>query len=309
MKLDKPKFWDTDHWFIPILLFPFSLIILFFLFLKKKLINSKKFNVNIICIGNIYVGGTGKTPTTIFLANELTKSKKSPVILKKFYKNQIDEHGLIRNNFQNLILNKSRVEGLLEAEKKNHDIVLMDDGFQDFRIKKDLNIICFNQNQLIGNGFTIPAGPLREPLSSLKRAQIILINGQKDIKFENKLLKINQDLEIFYSSYVPLNIDKFTNKNLIALAGIGNPTNFFNLLEKNNLIIKQKLTFPDHYEFSKSDIRKIINLSKEKDCQIIMTEKDYFKNNLPKDEIFQYLKVSLKINSKEKLINSILKKI
>ena len=309
MKLNKPKFWDTDHWFIPILLFPFSLIILFFLFLKKKLINSKKFNVNIICIGNIYVGGTGKTPTTIFLANELTKSKKSPVILKKFYKNQIDEHGLIRNNFQNLILNKSRVEGLLEAEKKNHDIVLMDDGFQDFRIKKDLNIICFNQNQLIGNGFTIPAGPLREPLSSLKRAQIILINGQKDIKFENKLLKINQDLEIFYSSYVPLNIDKFTNKNLIALAGIGNPTNFFNLLEKNNLIIKQKLTFPDHYEFSKSDIRKIINLSKEKDCQIIMTEKDYFKNNLPKDEIFQYLKVSLKINSKEKLINSILKKI
>ncbi len=309
MRLDKPKFWDTDRWFIPILLFPFSLIILFLLFLKKKFTSSKKFNLNIICIGNIYVGGTGKTPTTIFLAKELTKSKKSPVILKKFYKNQIDEHGLIRNNFQNLILNKSRVEGVLEAEKKNHDIILMDDGFQDFRIKKDLNIICFNQNQLIGNGFTIPAGPLREPLSSLKRAQIILINGQKDIEFENKLLKINQDLEIFYSSYVPLNIDKFTNKNLIALAGIGNPTNFFNLLEKNNLIIKQKLTFPDHYEFSKSDIRKIINLSKEKNCQIIMTEKDYFKNNVPKDEIFQYLKVSLKVNNKEKLINSILKKI
>tara|TARA_B100000963_G_scaffold327733_1_gene315696 strand:- start:9771 stop:10700 length:930 start_codon:yes stop_codon:yes gene_type:complete len=309
MKLNKPKFWETGHWFIPILLLPFSLIVLFLLFLKNKFTKPKKFNVSIICVGNIYIGGTGKTPTSILLANELMNSKKNPVILKKFYKNQIDEHGLIRNNFQNLILNKNRDDGILEAKKRNHDIIIMDDGFQDYRIKKDLNILCFNQNQLIGNGFILPAGPLREPLKSLQKAQVILINGQKDIKFENKLLRINQDLEVFYSSYVPINVNKFTNKNFIAVTGIGNPINFFDLLEKNKITIKKKLIFPDHYEFSKTDIKKIINLSKENNCEIIMTEKDYFKTNMPKNEIFQYLKVSLEINDKEKLIKTILKKI
>ena len=309
MILSKPKFWDNDRWFIAILLLPLSLIVLLVVFLKKKFTYSKKFNSNIICVGNIYIGGTGKTPTSILLANELLKLKKNPVILRKFYKNQLDEHNLIKHYFKDLILNKNRVNGILEAEKKNHDIIIMDDGFQDYKIKKNLNIICFNQNQLIGNGFTFPSGPLRESLSALREAHIVLINGEKNIKFENKLLKINKNLEFFYSSYVPKNIDKFKDKNLIALAGIGNPNNFFKLLEKHNLNIKKKIIYPDHYEFKMADIETITNLSKENNWQVIMTEKDYFKTNIPKNEIFQYLKVSLEIYNKEKLTKSILKKI
>ena len=308
MKLSKPKFWSAGYWFIPILLLPLTSITLFFIFLKKKFIKPRKFNSRIICVGNIFIGGTGKTPTSVLIANELLKHQKNPVILKKFYKNQIDEHSLIKENFKNLILAKNRVDGVLRAEKANHDIVIMDDGFQDIKIKKNLSIICFNQNQLIGNGFVLPAGPLRESLNSMKNAEIALINGGRNDKFENKLLKINPNLKIFYSSYVPKNIDKFKNKKLLAIAGIGNPTNFFKLLENNGLEIKKKLIYPDHYEFKKVDIKYITDLSRENDYQVIMTEKDYFKINVPKNEIFQCLKVSLEIGDKNKLIELILRR-
>ena len=308
MKLSKPKFWSAGYWFIPILLLPLTSITLFFIFLKKKFIKPRKFNSRIICVGNIFIGGTGKTPTSVLIANELLKHQKNPVILKKFYKNQIDEHSLIKENFKNLILAKNRVDGVLRAEKANHDIVIMDDGFQDIKIKKNLSIICFNQNQLIGNGFVLPAGPLRESLNSMKNAEIALINGGRNDKFENKLLKINPNLKIFYSSYVPKNIDKFKNKKLLAIAGIGNPTNFFKLLENNGLEIKKKLIYPDHYEFKKIDIKYITDLSRENDYQVIMTEKDYFKINVPKNEIFQCLKVSLEIGDKNKLIELILRR-
>ena len=130
------------------------------------------------------------------IANELLKYQKNPVILKKFYKNQLDEHNLIKENFKNLILAKNRVDGVLRAEKANHDIVIMDDGFQDIKIEKNLNIICFNQNQLIGNGFVLPSGPLRESLNSMKNAEIALINGSRNDKFE-KAFKNKSQFEDF----------------------------------------------------------------------------------------------------------------
>lgn len=307
MKLSKPKFWDAGYLFFPILLLPITLITLFFIFLKKKFIKPLKFNLSIICVGNIYIGGTGKTPASILIANELLKYQKNPVILKKFYKNQLDEHNLIKENFKNLILAKNRVDGVLRAEKANHDIVIMDDGFQDIKIEKNLNIICFNQNQLIGNGFVLPSGPLRESLNSMKNAEIALINGSRNDKFEKKLSKINPNLKIFYTSYVPKNIDKFKNKQLLAIAGIGNPINFFKLLENNGLEVKRKLIYPDHHEFKEEDIKYITDLSKDNDYQVVMTEKDYFKTNVPKNEIFQCLKVSLEISDKNKFIDLILR--
>ena len=144
MLLNKPKFWDKKNSLLSILFFPISLIVLLYIFLKKKLTKIIKFNIPVICVGNIYVGGTGKTPTSILLANELSRLNKKPVILRKYYKNHIDEHRLIKENFKNLILNKDRVEGIREAEEKKYDSIILDDGFQDYKIKKDLSILCFN---------------------------------------------------------------------------------------------------------------------------------------------------------------------
>ncbi len=303
--INKPKFWDKKKGFYAFLLFPITLLILFFIFLKKKISRVHKFNIPIVCVGNIYVGGTGKTPLSIYLGKELTNLGMKPVILRKFYESHKDEHNLIKNDFENLFLCQSRLEALKELENSNHDIVILDDGLQDYSIKKNLSIVCFNQNQLIGNGLVLPSGPLRENLNSLKSVQIVIINGEKNEKFEKQILKINPELEIIYSRYQPVNIQQFLKKKLFAIAGIGNPENFFNLLKENNLIIEKEIIFPDHHRFSYQEIKGIIDNAKEKNCEIIMTEKDFFKIKDFKLNEINYLKVSLEIHNKDLLINKV----
>ena len=214
MKIFKPKFWDKKLSFFSIILFPLSIITIFFVFLKKKFIKPLSFKIPIICVGNIYIGGTGKTPTSILLAKELSKTGKKPVIIRKYYKNHEDEHNMIKYNFKDLIIGKSRIISLKEAEKNNYNLAILDDGLQDYKIKKNISIVCFNSNQLIGNGFMLPSGPLRESLSTLKNYNLIIINGQKNKKFEEQILNINNRLKIFYSNYKPINIDQFKNDKL-----------------------------------------------------------------------------------------------
>ena len=307
MKLNKPKFWAKQNNFFSIILFPISLIILILIFFKKKFTKTIEFNIPVICVGNIYIGGTGKTPTSIFLANELSKMGKNPVILRKHYNDHIDEYNLIKKYFKNLIIKPNRTDGIKEAVKANHDCVILDDGFQDYKIKKNINILCFNQNQLIGNGLILPSGPLRESFSSIKDANIILINGGENKDFEKKIININNNIEIFYSNYKPINLEQFKNKKLFAIAGIANPENFFQLIEENNLYIEKKLAFPDHYQFTKTEVQNIINEAKNKNCQIIMTEKDYFKIKDYNTNDIDFLNIALEVIEKEKFIKVITK--
>ena len=305
MRLNKPNFWDKKNSFFSILLYPLSLITLLIINLKKKFIKPKSFNIPIICVGNIYIGGTGKTPTSIYIAKQLSLIGFKPAILRKYYKDHTDEYNQIRHYFSNLIINKDRSKGLIIAKKEGYDTVILDDGLQDYKIENNLSIVCFHQNQLAGNGFILPAGPLRENLNRLKSVDIVLINGKKLPEFEKKLLNINKNLKIFYSSYKPRNINQFQNHNLLALAGIANPENFFNLLIQNNLSVQEKLVFPDHYIFTENELKNIIKKAKNKNLKIIMTEKDYFKiNQFDLDEL-NYLKVSLEINQKEDFLNII----
>ena len=306
IKINKPKFWDEKRIsFYSILLLPLTLIAYFIIFLRKIFAKNRKFQIPIICVGNIYIGGTGKTPTSILIAKELERLGVKSAILRKYYKDHIDEYNLIQNSCKNLITNKKRKLGILEAKKKGYKTLVLDDGLQDYDIFKDLSIVCFNLNQKIGNGFIIPSGPLREGLYALKNTNIALLNGDRDQEFEKKLIKINKNLEIYYSYYKPININEFKDHNLLALAGIANPENFFKLLKKNNLSINQKLVYPDHYKFSKEEVVKIIKRADESKLKIIMTEKDFFKVNsfnLPK---LNYLKISLEIKDKENFFNSI----
>ena len=241
MKIIKPKFWEKKQSY-------FLYFITCFLFLqiiikiKNKFISPQSYKLPIICVGNIYLGGTGKTPLVIEIAKEL-KKKNKPAIIKKFYSEHFDEHELINKNVNCLITDKSRRKAIKSAEEKNYDIVILDDGFQDHSIKKDLNILCFNSRQLIGNGMTLPSGPLRESINSVKGSQIIIINGDKNENFEKKILDISKNIKIFYSKYLLTEDSSFKNKNVFAFAGIGNPSNFFYILEKNNFNIKKNLFF------------------------------------------------------------------
>ena len=307
MKFLKPKFWESRNNILVILLRPISLLFYFLTALRKSFISPKKFKIPIICVGNIYVGGTGKTPVSIMIANILKTNNKNPAIIKKYYKDHEDEHKLINNITNSLILNKNRVAALEKAERENFDVGILDDGFQDYTIKKTLNIICFNNRQLIGNGLVFPAGPLRERLSSLERAQIVIINGEKNKIFEEKILNISKNIKIFYSEYLPINIEQFKNKKLFAFAGIGNPNNFFELLSKYNLNVQKKISFPDHYEIKKKEIEQITKEAVNNNLDLITTEKDFYRVKDYGFKDLRYLKVDLKIEEKNKFIAEVLK--
>ena len=305
MRINKPKFWDQKISLFSLILFPFTILVKLIIVFKKRLIKGKEFSLPVICIGNIYLGGTGKTPTAILIANELVKIGKKPCIVRKYYADQEDEYNLIRKHYKYLSINLKRSEAILDAKNKSHDSVILDDGFQDYEIIKDFNIICFNQNQLIGNGMVIPSGPLRESLDALQNAQVVIINGEKSLEFEQKILQYNKNLNIFYSNYYPVNSNEFKKKKLLAVAGIANPKNFFDLLLKEDLEIKKKMIFPDHYQFKKSEIVNIVKYAEERNLQIVMTEKDYFKIKKFNYNEIKYLKIKLKIDNCEKLIKLI----
>ena len=306
MNFLKPKFWDSKNNIPATLLRPVSILFYLLTILKKNLTSEKKFKIPIICIGNIYVGGTGKTPISITIANELKNKQKNPVIIKKYYKNQEDEHKIINENIGYLILNKNRAKAIKKAEKENFNVAILDDGFQDHAIQKNLNIICFNNKQLVGNGLLFPAGPLRENLNSLKKAQIIIINGEKNEAFEKKILNISKNVKIYYSKYLPKNIEQFKKKKLFAFAGIGNPNNFFELLSEYNLNVQKKLAFPDHYEFSRKELQQMIEEAVKNNLELITTEKDFYRVKKHGLKQLKYLKVDLEIQEKNKLINEIL---
>ena len=191
--------------------------------------------------------------------------------------------------------NSYRCKAISEATQNRFNCVVLDDGFQDFSIDRNLDIVCFNEKQLAGNGMTLPAGPLREPFSSLKRCQIIVINGEVNTDFEKKIKKISNNIKIFYTKYLPVNLKKFTNHNLLAFAGIGNPENFFDLLEKNNLKISKKISFPDHYNYTLKELNELITYAEKKNLKIITTEKDFFRINHFQLSQIQHLSVDLQI--------------
>jgi len=313
MKFKKPNFWDyRKPNLISYLLLPFTLPFIinnFFLSLKNKKKRDRR--IKSICIGNIYVGGTTKTPSAITVDKILKKINLKTATIKKFYSDQIDEQELLKKN-TNLYCYNTRKKSIDEAIKDNNDVAIFDDGLQDPSINYDLTFVCFNNSTWIGNGFLMPAGPLREKIDSIKKYDAIFLNGNGENVSNLKLLikKINKDIMIFETQYVPLHIKKFDlEKKYIVFSGIGNPENFKKTLINNNFDIIKEIKFPDHYQYKLSDINKIKILAKKFNAKIITTEKDYIKIDLDYNNGIEFLEVDLIIKNENELINFIKSKI
>lgn len=307
MKILKPRFWDKNyHTFLSIFLFPVSLLYKIAISLRKIIITEKQFSIPIICVGNIYIGGTGKTPVSLKVCKILKELNQNPVIIKKNYKEHQDEISLIKK-YNKIFIAKKREDAINEAINKKFNFAVLDDGFQDLSIKKNLNILCFHSNQKLGNGHLIPAGPLRESLDSLKNCQIILINGKKDSAFEEQLKRYNSGLNFFYYDYFTKNIQAYKNKKLIAFAGIGSPNNFFNFLKTNHLNIVKEISYPDHYEYKENDLENLNKLTNKYKAKLITTEKDYLRINSFVRKRFDYIKIEIRLHEEEKFINLIKK--
>ena len=307
MSFFKPKFWDKNQIsFFALILFPISLIIRLLSLFKYSITKTNQCSIPVICVGNIYLGGTGKTPLCIEVFLILKNLNLNPVFIRKKYNAFQDEFDL-QKKIGPIYQNKKRIEAVKNAIKNNADVAILDDGFQDFSISKNFSIVCFNEKQWIGNGLTIPSGPLRENISALKRSNCVIINGEPNQKIENKIFNETKDIKIFYSKYIAQDINSFKNKKVIAFAGIGNPENFFSLLKENAINVLSEIKFPDHYKYSQNELKNLINKAKENDAILITTEKDYVRIDESYKEKIQYLKIIVEIKNKEEFINEIKK--
>jgi len=308
MKFKKPKFWDYKKPnLLAYVLLPFTLPILIRNFFVNNKTSKNNLKIKTICVGNIYIGGTGKTPLSIKI-NNLIKKKHKSTIIKKFYSDQFDEQKLIEK-YANLICNQKRSIALENAEKEEFRYAIFDDGLQDKSVNYDLRIVCFNSSQWIGNGFLIPAGPLRERINSIKNYDVIILNGNStnNLDIHKEIIKIDKNLKIFEINYKPSNLDEFDrNLNYVAFSGIGNPKNFINTLIQNKFKIVKEFNFPDHYNYRDSDLNKIIDFANTENAEIITTEKDYLKLNKKLSDKIKCLKLELFISDEDKLLNLII---
>ena len=299
MKLIKPKFWKTKN-FISLILYPLSAVTFLINSIKKFSIK-KTFEIKTICIGNIFIGGTGKTSLAIEI-NELLRKKFRTVFIKKDYENQIDEINLL-NNKGKIISSSNREDALLAASKKKYQVAILDDGLQQKNINYNLRIACFNSEYGLGNEFTLPAGPLRENLSVIKNYDLIFLNGEKNNKkILSKFKSINKDLKIFEGKYKPLNLKKFNlKKKYLMFCGIGNPHEFEQTLIKYKFNVSKKIIFPDHHKFSNIDLKKLNYNASRGNLTLITTEKDFFRLNKAQRKNIKFLKIKLEIKNREKL--------
>jgi tetraacyldisaccharide 4'-kinase len=309
MKLKKPKFWDHKKpSFFSYLLLPFSIILGLITKIKSKpkFSNSK---IKTICVGNIYIGGTGKTSLAIKIKEILDKNNIRACFIKKFYPNQTDEQKLLSKNGV-LFSNLKRITALNEAISEGFEVAIFDDGLQDSSIKYDLEIVCFNNLNWIGNGLTLPSGPLRENINNLKSYENVFLNGNEEslIAIKEQIKRINPNININSGKYIPLNIGEFDkDQNYLVFSGIGNHKTFVEMLKNNKLKIVSDLEYPDHYQYSKRDFDEIIINAKKFNAHIITTEKDYLRlENFNRNEIL-YVKSSLVISDEKSLTNKLLK--
>jgi len=275
-----------------------------------------KINAKVISVGNITWGGTGKTPVTAFIADMLAKKNRRVGILIRGYGN--DESELLPKLTSNVpvLVGKDRVKKGQEAiERHLSDTVLLDDGFQYVRLRRDLNIVCIDAAKPFGNGWMIPAGSLREGLCSLKRADIFLItkadlvfNKNKLEKLEKKLKSINRKAVIAKAIHRPLhfykipddekvNIGELQNRELVLVSAIGSPECFEKTILRLGLKINKHFIFRDHHRYTKDDIANIEDYcNKNKLDTVVTTEKDAVKL---KGQKYLVLKVRLEIIENE----------
>ncbi len=280
---------------IKILLLPFSIlyILLFFAVKFSGELKKKRLSVPVVSVGNITWGGTGKTPVVNELVRYVLKRGKKPVVLIRGYGN--DENKLIewKNKGVTVLSGKDRYRNAVNYLKNNKcDIFILDDGFQHWKIERDLDIVLLDSKRPFGNSFPIPSGNMREPFSGLKRADIIIFSNFDEREnftgiWKEKILKINPGARFAKATHSPLyfyspsdiekrmNLKEFENVEAFAFSGIGRPDNFFNML-KNILDLRGTLSFRDHYDYSEKDVEKINRLSRGR--YVFTTEKDYFRN-------------------------------
>ena len=290
--------------------------------IKNVLTKKYKSKLKVICIGNLTVGGTGKTPFAIYIYKVLKKLGYKPVFLTRGYGGLIkgpikvkDTHNfkdvgdeaLLLNKIGPTIVSKDRSLGakLIEEHEDNFNVIIMDDGLQNYQLEQDIKFLLVDKNLKFGNELCIPAGPLREPINQgLIRIDAIVLTGNnnnKDAYFNN----IHNNT-IFNSKVKTIKLPKTKNEKLLAFCGLANSNKFYETLKENGFNVTSTKSFPDHYEYKNEDIDKLILKANKQKLKLITTEKDYVKIKYDKN-IINTLPIEMELDLEDKAVfNSIL---
>ncbi len=291
------------------ILFIFSIFYYFAVALRNLLFDisifkKAKVNAAVVSVGNITTGGTGKTPLVAWLCNYFADKNVKTAVLTRGYRlkssDLADEPVILAKNCPNteIIINTNRTEGAKKAiTEYNAKLLVMDDGFQHRKLARDVDIVAVDATEPFGRGKFLPAGLLREPLGSLKRADAVVITRinqtqpEKIDKIKKTISKINPSIVFASAIHKPicaklikdrqLSIEELKGKRLYAFCGIGNPDAFFQTLSELALNIVGKRVYNDHHRFSQSDIAEICRDGRSRKAEmIITTQKDWIKTAL-----------------------------
>ncbi|MCC8417511.1 MAG: tetraacyldisaccharide 4'-kinase [Rickettsia endosymbiont of Bryobia graminum] len=321
IKLLYPKFWQTRN-IISYVLLPFSWIYFLASYIRKAISNPIRFPCKVICVGNITIGGTGKTQIVAFLARSLKSKNVNFIIITKAYGSKLKGAVLVNPNHTALEVGDESVMlleyGLVIAAKKigyikplidqlKPSVIIVDDSMQNPNFYKDFTILTIDTDRLFGNKFLIPAGPLRQyPKSAIEKANAIVSVGTNSNNINLSLLN-NVGDKLFQAQIIPsIEIDK--TKKYFAFSGIGNPQRFFSTLENYGLKLLGYKIFSDHHIYSNNDLKFLANHAKQNNAYLITTRKDYVKidnNKLP----LICCDVNLLISRNQQLIDLIYEKI
>lgn len=256
--------------------------------LRLKLKKPTKVNVPVICIGNLTAGGTGKTPTAVSIAKIIKSLGKEPFFVSRGYggklsgvvvdvqkhtPQQVGDEPLLLAREANVSINADRAEAAKKAISNGAEVIVMDDGFQNPTLYKDLSFLVFDGGVGIGNGLPVPAGPLREFFKSvIKRADAAIIIGEDKCGLRDKLGK----MPVFEGQICSLPLPDLRSK-VIAFAGIGRPEKFYNSLRECGANVVQTFDFPDHHYYTPKELEDLIALAKKLGADLVTTAKDFVK--------------------------------
>ncbi len=286
------KLWYEDYyistWLSPFAYLYFDMIRFRRFLYRKGYFKSTAIGVPVIIVGNITVGGTGKTPLVIWLAKQLESAGFKVGIVTRGYRGKsdvypllVDEKTLPKHAGDEAVLiakqtgcavavSPLRVEAAqLLVDEKKCDIILSDDGLQHYALQRDIEMVVIDGERRFGNNFLLPAGPLREPQERIKEVDFVILNGGVP-ENDEILMSLMADVAVNLVTGEKKSLTEFKGQDCHALAGIGYPHRFFNMLAKCGLKTKNH-AFPDHYHFKAKDI----NFKESK--PVLMTEKDAVK--------------------------------
>ncbi len=323
MLIKTPKFWLKKN-IIAFCLLPLSFVYAVLTRVLSATIKPQKSRKPIICVGNITVGGSGKTPSAVAIGKILrsnfganfcylsrgyggAQSDFCQVQVGRSSAKDVGDEALILAEIAPTFIAKNRLSGVKEIEKMSQiQAIILDDGMQNNSLKKDVVILVIDGKIKFGNGFLFPAGPLRQGVESgLKISDLIIVVGEIESDLQEILSGEIAKNKVVKAEICATNLDKFRDQKLMAFCGLAYPEKFYSFLRKQELNLVETVSFADHYFYAKSDLDNLLKKADNISAKLVCTKKDWVKFDEEYRQKIDFLDIEFKFKNEEIIIEKI----